>query len=195
MPLLMVLDGMSSSALAGEVSLGLTGRNGALPCASAAVAVPARRIKANVAFFILFLLGSEKVIGVSPTLGLPWLERNGDVRLQAVGRADGPHVDLRDGRIGADALAEAGLAVSDREVVVAGLPAKAGHHALGSHTFGYRRQIANCRTVQLYQFRLQRLFGAPGERRGDHQMLTAGAQAEKIVAKDSGDDGFAAGVG
>src|SRR5258706_5278132 len=178
MPLLMTRLGKLSSALAGEVALGSTGTKGALPCAQASV-VEASSIATKHVFCTLLLLGSEEIIGVGPALALARLERDGDIGLQAVSRADGPHVDLGDRLIAADALAKARLSIGDGEIVVAGAIAESVHQADGGHARRDRRDIADDFSVQLHQFRLQRLFRAPRKGRGDDHMLAAGAEGKE----------------
>src|SRR5215510_14050344 len=106
MPLSITLLGKLSSALAGEVALGSTGAKGAFPCAQAEVGAHAKVVEASSAairhaFRILFLPRSKEIVGVCPALALAWLERDGDIRLQAVSGVDRPHVDLGNGLVGA----------------------------------------------------------------------------------------------
>src|ERR1700753_3044701 len=115
-PLLNVTCGATASASATGQVLSGTGCAG---CASAGAA-SSTAISATSP-----RIGAEIVISIGPALGPPRLDVDGDIGLPADVGADGPEIDLRQGLIGANALAETSGGILHREIIIADRRAKA----------------------------------------------------------------------
>src|SRR4051812_18113777 len=87
------------------------------------------------------LAGSEIVVGVSPSLGLAWLERDRDIGLPAEGGADGPEINPCQRLVGTDALTETGLGIHHLEVIVPHAVAEAGNGTGDTFPFLHGAQI------------------------------------------------------